>query len=120
MGQTYHKKKQYISHLIVNKSNTIWFRNLIILRTEEGQFLAREIGFGEEKNRNYMVERNRKEVTGRLTRKKLSGRARCRWKDNIIMDFKYIGINASNLVDSAQDRSYWRALVNAALNLRVP
>ena len=36
------------------------------------------------------------------------------------MDFEKIGINAGNWVDSAQDRSYWRGLLNAALNLRVP
>ena len=30
-----------------------------------------------------------------------------------------IGINAGNWVDSAQDRDYWRALMNLALNLRV-
>ena len=36
------------------------------------------------------------------------------------MDLEEIGINAGNWVDSAQDRSYWRALVNAPLNLRVP
>jgi hypothetical protein len=34
------------------------------------------------------------------------------------MDLKEIGINTRNWVDSAED--YWRALVNAALNLRVP
>ena len=28
--------------------------------------------------------------------------------------------NAGNWVDSAQDRDYWIALVNAALSLRVP
>ena len=36
------------------------------------------------------------------------------------MDLKEIGVNARNLVDSTQDRDYWRALVNEALNLRVP
>jgi len=36
------------------------------------------------------------------------------------MDLQKIGINAGNWVDSAQDRDYYRALVNAALNLRVP
>ena len=47
------------------------------------------------------------------------GRPRRRWEDNIRMDLEEIGINAGNWVDSAQDRDYWRALVNAALNLRV-
>ena len=35
------------------------------------------------------------------------------------MDLEEIGINTRNWFDSAQDRDYWRALVNAALNLRV-
>ena len=39
---------------------------------------------------------------------------------NIRMDLEEIGVNAGNWVDSTQDRNYWRALVNAALNLRVP
>ena len=43
-----------------------------------------------------------------------------RWEDNIRIDLEEIGINAGNWVDSAQDRNYWRALVNAELNLRVP
>ena len=43
-----------------------------------------------------------------------------RWEDNIRMDLEEIGINAGNWVDSAQDRDYWRALVNAALNLQIP
>ena len=39
---------------------------------------------------------------------------------NIRMDLKEIGINKSNWVVSAQDRNYWRALVNMALDLQVP
>ena len=43
-----------------------------------------------------------------------------RWKDNIRMDLKEIGISTRNWVDLVQDSDYWRALANAALNLRVP
>jgi hypothetical protein len=43
-----------------------------------------------------------------------------RWEDNIRMDFKEIGFDTRNWVDSAQDRDYWRDLVNAALNFQVP
>ena len=59
-------------------------------------------------------------LTGKPTGKRPLGRPRRRWKDNIKMDLEEIGINAGNLFGSAQDRDYWRALVNAALNLRVP
>ena len=36
------------------------------------------------------------------------------------MDLKEIDMNTWNWVDSTQDRDYWSALVNAALNLQVP
>ena len=56
-------------------------------------------------------------LTGKPTGKRPLGRPRRRWVDNIRIDLEEIGINAGNWVDSAQDR---RALVNAALNLRIP
>ena len=61
-----------------------------------------------------------KMLTGKPTGKRHLGRLRRRWEDNIRKDLEEIGINAGNWVDSAQDRHYWRALVNATLNLRVP
>ena len=57
--------------------------------------------------------------TGKPTGKRPLGRPRRRWVDNIRMDLEEICINAGNWVDSAQDRNYWRALVNMALNLQV-
>ena len=59
-------------------------------------------------------------LTGLPTEKRPLGRPRHRWEDTIRMELEEIGINAGERVDSAQDRDYWRALVNAALNLRVP
>ena len=55
-----------------------------------------------------------------LTGERPLGRPRRRWEDNIRMDLEEIGINAGIWVDSVQHRNYWRALVNAAFNLRVP
>ena len=59
-------------------------------------------------------------LTGKPTRKRPLVRPRRRWEDNIRMALKEIGINTRNCVDSAQGRDCWRALVNAALNLRDP
>ena len=59
-------------------------------------------------------------LTGKATEKRPLGSPRCRWEDNIGMHLKEIGIYMRNWVDSAQDRDYWRALVNAALNVWVP
>ena len=47
-------------------------------------------------------------------------RHRRRWEDNIRMGLREICISTRNRVDMAQDRDYWRALVNASLNFRVP
>ena len=59
-------------------------------------------------------------LTGKCTEKRPLGSPRRRWEDNFRVDLKKIGINKRNQVDSAQNRDYWRALVNAALNLQVP
>ena len=59
-------------------------------------------------------------LIGKPTEKMPLGRPRRRWKDNIRMDLKEIGISTRNWVDSAQDRDYWGGLVNAEKKLRVP
>ena len=64
-------------------------------------------------------------VEGRNAFKKLTSRHAGkrplgRWEDNIRMYLKEISNNSKNWVDLAQDRVYSRALVNAALNRRVP
>ena len=43
-------------------------------------------------------------LIGKFTAKRLLGRLRFRWKENIRMDPKEIGVNTSNWIDSALDR----------------
>jgi hypothetical protein len=47
-------------------------------------------------------------------------RPRWRWADNIKMDLREIGWDGVDWIELAQDRGQWRALVNTAMNLRVP
>ena len=57
-------------------------------------------------------------LTGKPTEKRPLGRPRHRWEGNIRMDLEEIGINAGiGLISTGYE--FWRALVNAALNLRV-
>jgi hypothetical protein len=57
-------------------------------------------------------------LTGTPAGKRPLGRPRRRW--DIRMNLKEIGINRRDWIDLVQYRDYWRALVNAVLNLQVP
>jgi hypothetical protein len=57
---------------------------------------------------------------GNPEEKRPLGRPRRRWVDNIKMDVREIGWDGMDLIDLAQDRHQWRALVNAVMNLQVP
>jgi hypothetical protein len=59
-------------------------------------------------------------LIGKPTGKSPLGRPRRRWEDNIRMDLKEIGVITWNWVESAQDRDYWRVLLDAALRVLVP
>jgi hypothetical protein len=47
------------------------------------------------------------------------GRPRCRWEDGIRMDLREISEGSVEWTQLAQDRDWWRALVNTVMNLRV-
>ena len=66
------------------------------------------------------MEESRSVLTARTTGKRPLGRPRRRFKDNIRMDLKEISVSTGNRIESRKIRDYWRALVNAALNLRFP
>jgi hypothetical protein len=57
---------------------------------------------------------------GKLEGRRLLGRPRRRWEDNIKMDLREIGSWDVDWIHWAQDRDRWRALVNTVIVLRVP
>jgi len=58
-------------------------------------------------------------LVGKPEEKRLMGRPRRRWEDNIKMDLQEVGWGM-DWIDLAQDKDRWRALASAVMNLRVP
>jgi hypothetical protein len=58
-------------------------------------------------------------LVGKPEGKRLLGRPRCRWEDNIKMDLQEVVCVDMGLIELAADRDRWRAFVNAVMNLRV-
>jgi hypothetical protein len=52
--------------------------------------------------------------------KRLLGRPRRKWEENIRMYLREIGWGGMDWIDLAQDRDQWRSLVNTLMNLWVP
>jgi hypothetical protein len=52
--------------------------------------------------------------------KRLLGRPRCKWKDNIRMYLRDIGWECVDWTHLAQDRLQWRAVVNTVMNFQIP
>jgi hypothetical protein len=59
-------------------------------------------------------------LVGKPEGKRPLGRPRRKWMDNARMDLREIGWDGMEWIDLAQDRDQWRALMNTAMNHRVP
>jgi hypothetical protein len=59
-------------------------------------------------------------LVGKPEGNKLLGRPRRRWEENNKMDLQEVKSNGMESIDVAQDWAWWRALVNAVMNIRVP
>jgi len=52
--------------------------------------------------------------------RRIFGRPRLRWEDNIMMDLQEVGCRGMDWIELAQDRERWRGLVKAVTNFQVP
>jgi hypothetical protein len=61
-----------------------------------------------------------KRRSGKPERKRPFVRPRHRWEDSIKKNLQEVGCGGMELIDLAQYRDGWQALVNVGMNLRVP
>ena len=59
-------------------------------------------------------------LVGKPEGKRLLGKPRRIWVDNIRMDLQEVGGGYVDWIGLAQDRDRWRKLVSAVMNLRAP
>jgi hypothetical protein len=59
-------------------------------------------------------------LVGKPEGKRPLGRPRCRWEDNSKTDVQEVGGGRGDLMELAQDRDGWQALVSMVKNFRVP
>ena len=59
-------------------------------------------------------------LVGKPEERRLLGRPRRIWVDNIRMDLQEVGCRYMDCIWLTQDRDRWRTLVSAVMNLRVP
>jgi hypothetical protein len=58
-------------------------------------------------------------LLGKHEGKRLLGRPKRKWEDNIKMNLQEMGCGGMEWIDVAQNRDRWRGFVNAAMNMRV-
>jgi hypothetical protein len=61
-----------------------------------------------------------RDLVGKPEGKKPLGRPRRKWEDNVRMDLQEVECVCEEWIGLAQDRDWWRALVSAVRNLRIP
>ena len=59
-------------------------------------------------------------LVGKLEGRRLLGRPRRSWVDNNRMELQEVGCGYMDWIGLAQDRDWWRTLVSAVMNFRVP
>jgi len=57
---------------------------------------------------------------GKPEGKRPLGKPSRRWEDDITMDLQEVGWVGMHWIDLVQDRSRWRVVVSAVMNVRVP